>query len=150
MRKLRANELAAVFLIVYYFPRPRRRILHSRVDFRKHANMISYFPAEVRILFFFMPWLESSPKHARFADGKLQVIITSYTENTWLQYATSRPQNAHVLANFRPGYDEKAYNTLMMLSSFKNVTSFKKWWMKSVITIRLFWLVVVDSFNWSI
>ena len=80
--------------IVYYVPRPENRILHSRVDW-KHANMISYFPAEVRMLFFFIPWLESSLKHARFADGKLQVIVTSYTENT------------HVLANFRPGYDEK-------------------------------------------
>ena len=45
------------FLIVYYVPRPGSRILHSRVDCCKHANMISYFPAEVRILFFFIPWL---------------------------------------------------------------------------------------------
>ena len=66
--------------IVYYVPRPGNRILHSRVD-GKHANMISYFPAEVRILFFFIPRLEGSPKHARFAAGKLQVLVTSYTEN---------------------------------------------------------------------
>ena len=71
------------FHLRYYVPRPGSRILHSRVDCRKHANMISYFPAEVRnILFFFIPWHESSPKHARFAAGKLQVIVTSYTENT--------------------------------------------------------------------
>ena len=30
------------------------------------------------IYYFFIPRLESSPKHSRFAAGKLQVIVTSY------------------------------------------------------------------------
>ena len=46
----------------------------------KHADMIFYFSAEVRILFFFIPRLESSPKHPHFAARKLQFIVTSYTE----------------------------------------------------------------------
>ena len=36
----------------------------------------------------------------------------------------------------------KGHNSLMMVSCFK------MWWMKSIITIRLFWLVFVDSFDW--
>ena len=51
LKTMRKDVLYAYYAkLVYYVPRLGNRILHSRVDCQ-HANIISYFPAEVRMLF---------------------------------------------------------------------------------------------------
>ena len=90
--------------IVYYVLRPGSRILHSRVDCCKHAYMISYFPSEVRLLFFFILRLQSSTKHARTSVIDCWLVLSASSSPAYHRsYREPHAQSGRIGSDLRCG-----------------------------------------------